>query len=86
MTVRRALVAVSRRWIEDLTLPKGSKIVDILPVRDCYRPNDITFVVEHEKLEEVQEGEQYPLRSIKGIKDKIDVPVMDEYHFEWDEP
>ena len=86
MTVRRAIVPVSKQWITDLCFPLGSKIISVLSSEDRYLADNIEFVIEHDELKEVGEGEQYPIKEVKVVKDKVDVPVMNEFHFEWHEP
>lgn len=81
--VRRAIVSISRQALIDLCLPKGSRIVDVIPTGrgdprryEAVPFDDIRLIVEHEDLPKVEEGAEY-----HDVGVKLD-PVTEE--FEWE--
>jgi hypothetical protein len=60
--MRRAIVKITKEVLEEfLPLPKGTKIVGIIPDdRRTYRSQTVEFIVEHEDFFELSEGEIMP--------------------------
>lgn len=64
--MRIAIIQLSKKAIEDFfPFPKGTKLVQVLPENNhVYKPDTIELLVEHDDLEDIQEGDMIPVRTI----------------------
>lgn len=59
--MKRAIVQISKKFMEDAILPKGTKIIRVLPEDPHYNIRGVfEILVEHEDFDETGEGCLYP--------------------------
>lgn len=83
--IKRAIVRVSKRLLEDaLPLPKGTRIVEILPdEREYYLGFHVDLIIEHEDLNDVFEGEKLPRVGMNVTEVEVDTPTFKQYETEF---
>ena len=70
--MKRAVVPVTKMFLEQILFPEGTKIIELIPEDRRYNMQGIVeFIVEHEDCIDTAEGNIYPIATAVVEDNKI---------------